>query len=286
MSIPLDVLVKWSRPGKSENSKNTYEAMKRVLNNRLGSGYDVFLQGSYHNNTHVKDNSDIDVVVVDKNIIITNNFLNILGSLDKLKNFKNSLFNSINNASNFNFSLGNKTIKYDGNINYVPVDIVPCGYYNTSWDKNTLGTILYDSKLGKYFINYPKQHYQNGANKNELTKQNFKKTVRMFKNARNHLANKGLIANENIAPSYFLECLVYNVPNTLFNDNEQDTFYNVISWMYNNRYGISVLKCQNGIQDLFGNMDNGPIIYNKWNANNARLFIEKLAYLWDNWGAL
>ena len=34
-----------------------------IINN-----YELFLQGSYHNTTHVKENSDIDVVVLNKNI--------------------------------------------------------------------------------------------------------------------------------------------------------------------------------------------------------------------------
>ena len=66
MAIPFQTLEAWSKPGKSENSKVTYEKLYNIIDSRMISKYEIFLQGSYHNATHVKENSDIDVVVLNK----------------------------------------------------------------------------------------------------------------------------------------------------------------------------------------------------------------------------
>ncbi len=283
MAIPLEVLVSWSKTGKSDNSKITYDAIKTVIENNLGYNYDIFLQGSYHNTTHVKDNSDIDVVVVNKSLTINNTLYGLYGDLNSLHNFKRGLYYHIQNANNFNFALGNKTIKYSGNSYYVPADIVPCGYYKGAQYGAPVGTILYDTNLGKYFINYPRQHYDNGTLKSSLTNDNFKKTVRMFKNARNYAVKKNILSSEDIAPSYFLECLIYNVPNTAFLGNESNIFFNVLKWLCDNRQNLANLKCQNGIQNLFG-YDVSNVTYNKWNTSDAISFIDNITYIWNNWG--
>lgn len=286
MAIPFQTLEAWSKPGKSENSKVTYEKLYNIIDSRLISNYEIFLQGSYHNTTHVKENSDIDVVVLNKNIIIDNTLYGLRGNLEDLKSWKSTLFYKIQGAQNFNFALGNKTIKYAGNSNYVPADIVPCGCYKSAVIGSQLGTILYDSNSRKFFINYPKQHYENGVSKSQQTNSNFKKTVRMFKNARNYAVRKGLLRNEEIAPSYFLECLIYNVPNSCFNGNEQYIFYNAARWLLQNTHIFSNMKCQNGIQKLFGYDDNNMLTYNKWSTSNAITFINAIANLWDNWSRL
>ena len=167
MAIPYDILVNWARPGKSENSKITYNVLKNIIENKTEPNTEIFLQGSYHNTTHVKENSDIDIVVINPKIVINNTIYGLNGPLYQLQNWKNVLYNSINGTQNFSFTKGNKTIKYKGNLNYVPTDIVPCGYYKGSTIGSEIGTILFDSNKGKYFINYPRQHYDNGNIKSE-----------------------------------------------------------------------------------------------------------------------
>lgn len=285
MAIPLEILQNWSKQGKSDNSKITYEAIKNLIERELGYNYDIFLQGSYHNTTHVKENSDIDIVVIDKNLTINNSPLRLYGNIGDLQNFKSRLFYHIQYQNNFTFELGNKTIKYAGNNYYVEADIVPCAYYR-EYSSFQVGTIIYDTDSEKYFINYPRQHYDNGVQKSNSTNDNFKKTVRMFKNARNYAVKKHILSSEDIAPSYFLECLIYNVPNIYFLGNESSIFLNVLKWLYNHKSNLANLKCQNGIQKLFGNPDTSSITYNKWNTANANTFIDKIIYLWNNWSQI
>jgi len=283
MGIPLDVLQKWSQPGKSENSKTTYQIFQDLLINKLGNNLKIFLQGSYHNSTHVKENSDIDIVVLNNDIIINNTLYGLTGNLPDLRQWKNIIYNRINGAQNIYLTNDHKTIKYKGNNNYVPVDIIPCGYYRGSVVGSPVGIIIYDSFNNCYFVNYPEQHYDNGTLKSNSTDGNFKKTVRMFKNARNKAVDKGYLQNIDKCPSYFLECLVFNVPDDNFTGNEKDVFYNVIKYLYTNINNLNNIKCQNKIQNLFGQTDFGTIRYNKWNISDAIESVNAITKLWDNW---
>lgn len=81
-------------------------------------------------------------------------------------------------------------------------------------------------------MNYPKQHSTNCTAKHQATNQWFKPTVRILKNMRNGMASAGLIEKK-IAPSYYLEGLLYNVPNDKFGTNYEDTFVNAYNWIIN-----------------------------------------------------
>jgi hypothetical protein len=63
--------------------------------------------------------------------------------------------------------------------------------------------------------NYPKQQSQYLTKKHQNTNNRVKPLVRIFKNMRNNLVADGKIGQK-IAPSYFIEGLLYNVPNDKF----------------------------------------------------------------------
>ena len=69
--------------------------------------------------------------------------------------------------------------------------------------------------------NFPKQHADNCTAKHQATNQNFKRMVRVIKNMRNSIIEKGLLADK-VAPSYFIEGMLYNVPNDTFTGSYQD----------------------------------------------------------------
>ena len=54
--------------------------------------------------------------------------------------------------------------------------------------------------------------------------------MRILKNVRRAMVNDGLI-NKTIAPSYFLEGLLYNVPNDKFSSSFEDTIVSSIDWV-------------------------------------------------------
>ena len=67
MAIPLSQLETWSHQGAIQGSSSTYNTIKTVLerstNPYAGKNYDVFLQGSYCNDTNIYAESDVDIII-------------------------------------------------------------------------------------------------------------------------------------------------------------------------------------------------------------------------------
>ena len=258
MAIPIEILQKWARPGKNEMSSQTYHALREILMNKLDIPQsDIYLQGSYRNSTNVRDNSDIDIVVE-------------FSPKYDVRYLKDYVYRCVQNANNFHFTTGSKTVKYKGLRNqYVPADIVPCVTVANKQDC----VKIYDSSRGIVIENYPKVHIRNVENKSGRTSGNSKKAVRMLKNARNYLEDKGYRAG---ISSYTIECMVYNIPDGEFVGNEYDVYYHILNWLCNNKISLSSMKTQDGKNLLFYTGGRS--------ANTASLFIDDLVNLWNNWG--
>ena len=96
----------------------------------------------------------------------------------------------------------------------------------------------------------------------------------MFKAARDCLVENNVI-EEDIAPSYFIECLLYNVPDGLFRPRLVKSYKGIVDYL--STTNLQQFKCQNGIRELFGS--SGEL----WSVNKARKFIRALVRLWDKW---
>jgi hypothetical protein len=71
----------------------------------------------------------------------------------------------------------------------------------------------------------------------------------MFKNVRNYLVRRGEL-EDSLAPSYFLECLLYNVPDAAFGTSWVNTYRAVLQRLWTTP--LSGYVCQNGVDSLFG----------------------------------
>ena len=60
MAIPEAQLVRWSHQGSIQGSSATYAIVKRALE---APNSEVFLQGSYGNDTNIYAESDVDVII-------------------------------------------------------------------------------------------------------------------------------------------------------------------------------------------------------------------------------
>ena len=128
--------------------------------------------------------------------------------------------------------------------------------------------------------NFPKYHFENGSAKNSPTQTDgwYKPSVRMFKNARERIIG-GDGTRRKQFPSYFVECLQYNVPNGLYGSSYQSTYFKVINYL------VKVLSttesdrfvCQNYKRLLFGTGST------QWNKSDAQAFVAHLVHLWDSW---
>jgi len=116
-----------------------------------------------------------------------------------------------------------------------------------------------------------------GKNQNYRTSSNYKSTARIFRNIKAHLVITGEI-NSNLAPSYFVECLIYNGKDNCFTQNTyQLKVYELLQQFVSDFADNSVNNyvCQNEQRQLFGNGDQ------QWNKADAEKFLAQIIKLWD-----
>ena len=285
MSIPENQLKTWANQGAQTSSQNTYSSVKTALARHIwptGMNYEVYLQGSYPNATNIYGDSDIDIVVESSSIFYDNRPLALkrqMGwsmSSSGWPHFRNEVIKALtNNYGSNKVSQANKCIKVKGDGgNRLNADVVPCcTYVHYRGATHIAVGITFWTQSEQQVVNYPKLHLENGRRKNNICSSQYKPNIRVFKNARN-VAQK-----DNSYPSYFLECLVYNVPSSNFSNKHTVTYVNCIKWLYqvaqNNR--LDEVYCQNGGQPMFGDA------LHQSNTADAKRLIIDLAKLWDQW---
>ena len=137
------------------------------------------------------------------------------------------------------------------------------------------GIGFYLSDEQRWVVSFPQQHHSRGLKKEKAANYRFKRTIRVFKAARNRLVAKKVLAKD-VAPSYFIECLLYNVPDSLFKPKLAPTYTGILDWLGTARR--KDFKCQNGQVELFGSGRE------QWSQKKARAFIKALQDMWDTWG--
>ena len=139
--------------------------------------------------------------------------------------------------------------------------------------KKGIGFYLPDER--RWVVSYPQQHHERGLIKEEATSRRFKRTIRMFKAARNHLVDQGELTKDD-APSYFIECLLYNVPDGLFAPKLAPTYSGILTWLKTAK--LKDFQCQNGQVPLFGSQRE------QWTVAKSQAFVKAMQELWDTWG--
>ena len=79
-----------------------------------------------------------------------------------------------------------------------------------------------------------------------------------------------------VAPSYYLEGLLYNVPNDKFGKNYQDSFVKVINWII--EADRSKFVCANEQYHLLH--ENSPVT---WRKEKCEAFLTAAIDLWNQW---
>ena len=291
VAIPESQLSPWSNHGAQETAKRTHEAIRRVLAAHTwpsGMTYDIYLQGSYRNDTNIRGDSDVDLVLelgptvrYNSDLLSPYDQQRLASSFDpaahSLNDFRREALKALEAGFGSSFvNQGSKSIKVNGNGSRLPADVVVCLEYRryTSFSIYAKGMTFWALRDKLWVINYPKLHYKNGAEKSSRTDDRYKRTVRMFKNARNYLESQGMITAK-LAPSYFLECLFYNAPDSAFQADFQETYCAAVNWMA--RSDFTKLVCQNGQQYLFGTSAE------QWTIANANALADQFVNLWNGW---
>jgi hypothetical protein len=282
MGIPESQLETWSHQGAINTAKATHESIRKALRSYEwpeGVVYEVYLQGSYKNDTNIRSDSDVDVVAQLNSTFYSNlseeqkRILRLSPASYSWSDFRVDAFKALKDY--YRQSLitdGNKSLKVKANSGRLPADVIVCSQYRKYRSVNNYdyveGMCFRSKNDGRQIINFPYHHYDNGVSRHQNSNQWYKPVVRLFKNSR------GCIPGD-ATPSYFLECMLYNVPNSNFGKSYQDSFCNIVNWL--NGAHLENFICQNGQLKLFG------LTQEQWNTNQAKEFIKNQISLWNNW---
>lgn len=154
----------------------------------------------------------------------------------------------------------------------IPCEILPC--YTLSDSKDCQSVIIYDSFIDKNVAAFPRLHCEHLAEKDKATNGQFIKMVRIFRNIRDILVSNQVI-DEKFAPSYFIECLLYNVPNKLFEGKFQSSMLKILNYLAN--CNLSKFVCAHNQFKMFGNNSDA------WTTYKARSFINLIIQIWEEY---
>ncbi len=295
MGIPEAQLKTWSHQGSITQSSTTYNGIKCVLESTTvpysNKNYEVFLQGSYRNATNIYAESDVDIVIRLDDCWYED--------IDKLPDDQRRAYRAAYSSAAYGYhdfrqdvlsvlqaeyrdvEIGNKALHVAASGSRRSADVIVAvqfrRYYkflsvcNQSYEE---GMCFFDLS-GQRIVNYPRQHSTNCKTKHQNTEMKFKPVVRMFKNIRGKLVKDRLIARD-VAPSYYIEGLLYNVPNCKFTIDYRDCFFNCISWIQ--QADRTKFVCANGQYPLLE--DNSPVT---WQAVKCKKFLQATVELWNQW---
>ena len=135
----------------------------------------LFLQGSFANNTNVRNKSDVDIAIILESTFIPKYRYGITGtsyghsvSSDSLHSFKDDVQRALEYKFGKDVERKDKSIKINGNTYRVDTDTVPSMRYRDysndyNYDDNNYveGIVIYPDSGGE-IINYPELHIKNG----------------------------------------------------------------------------------------------------------------------------
>lgn len=295
MPIPEAQLETWSHQGSVTQSSSTYNTIKSVLENSTtpyaGKKFEVFLQGSYGNSTNIYAESDVDIVIQLDDCFHRD--LSMLTAAEKALywsafpdtaiytdvDFKRDVLSVLKEQYGSAVKAGDKAIAIDGSGSRRKADVIVAIQFRrylkfrSSNDFEFVEGICFRNGSGELISNYPKQHSANLTKKHQNTSEWFKPTVRVFKNIRSQMVDKGLIKS-GIAPSYYIEGLLYNVPDGKLANSYNDSVVNTLNW-YLQEASKTNLLCANKQQYL---LKDGC-----WNQANCDVFVEAAVKFWNLW---
>lgn len=239
----------WRKPpSDTEEAKlaNSLRLVKEAINEDAilnKKSIDIFAQGSYANDTNVRLNSDIDINLRLNDTVYfhleegkTKSDYGYTDTTYTFSEYKNTIESAlIRKFGRDAVERKDKCITVKGTSTRVVTDVVATFKYNRHEKTGVQVGAKFITDKYIQVICYPLQHIENGKTKNAQTQRRFKRTTRLFRRVRYKMINDKISISPNIT-SFLLECLVYNVPNHIFNDNGTWTeiLRQAIIYLYNN----------------------------------------------------
>lgn len=296
MAVPESQLETWAKQGSISGSSTTYNHIKRTLE-ASGTPYadkefSVFLQGSYGNDTNIYAESDVDVVIQ-----LETTFQHDVSALTEnaksafnkayasatytYSDFKRDVVTVLIETYGYDVKPGKKAITVPPGSGRRKADVIVAIEYrqyrkfNSVYDEDYVKGILFYTSSGEKIINYPKPHSKNLTIKHQGTEGWLKPMVRVVKNMRSRLVDKGKL-NASDAPSYYLEGLLYNVPSEKFGSSYGDSFCEAINWI--KKSDKTQLVCAN---EQFYLLRSG--LHVCWEPSRCDKFLYSVSDLWNGW---
>ncbi|MCW3694352.1 MULTISPECIES: nucleotidyltransferase domain-containing protein [Burkholderia cepacia complex] len=296
MAISESQLETWSHLGSVQQSAKTYETIQKALNDGSSpysaKDFSVFLQGSYGNGTNVYRDSDVDVVIqLNQTYYANTNALDpdAKANYDRAfspatytyREFKADVLAWLQEKFGSDVKPGKKAIFIKGNGSRRDADVIVCSQHrryraaSTGIDSEYDEGIIFWANDGAEIVNFPKQHSESCTRKHQNTNSQFKRMVRICKNMRNRMIDDGYIA-DGVAPSYFLEGMLWNVPTDQFVQSYEESFVNIFNWVL--RADKTQLACANDLYWLV--RDNANVC---WSTGNFDAYLAAARTYWNDW---
>ena len=214
----------WTGPS-SDTERDKQERTERMIREAIeahdafdGYKFSVYAKGSYANQTNVRSDSDVDIVVHCHECVYWAE--ESPGARPASTSYSGpwtptKLRAEVKAALRAKFGeqvddSGSTAIVVRSSSARIDADVVPSltyRYYFASGGSRD-GTRVF-RKNGSWLNNFPAQHLAEGNRKNTATNTYFKQAVRILKRVENLMLTNDVHRE---VPSYFVECLVYNCP--------------------------------------------------------------------------
>lgn len=296
MSIPESQLDTWAHQGSIMQSSTTYNTIKKSLESAdsdyAGKDYTVFLQGSYGNDTNIYSESDVDIV-----IRLNSCFYHDLENLPEDQKaafekthsdatygyfeFKKDVMAFLDKTYGDSIKPGGKAIKIKASGNRRNADVLITNEYRryykflSTYDESYDAGICFFSADNTRIANYPDQHSANCTAKHQATNEWFKPMVRVLKNLREKLIEDKVI-EAGVAPTYYIEGMLYNVPKEKFGKSYDDSFVNCMNWIL--EADRSKFLCAN--EQYYLLREGSPVT---WRDSKCTAFLTAACDLWKQW---
>ena len=234
------LLSQWIKPSSDDEQVQQDRAQRMVTDAvkahdplKTASLY-VFAKGSYANNTNVRRDSDVDIVVECHDCMYYDYLPGQAPATSSSAPYtgiwtppllRAEVTTAIKNA------FGASSVDSTGNVALTvaavagsrpSIDVIPSFDYMRYDDPNKIfkhrGSCVFPMS-GSKIVNWPDQQLNNGRAKNQRTGSRYKNYVRALKNAENTLVKAGTITAK---PSYLMECLVWNVSDSTLKSGTLD----------------------------------------------------------------
>jgi len=243
-----DLLSRWAEPS-NDAEQDRQERAERMVNQAIeasplaGTLHEVYPKGSYPNQTNVRLDSDVDIVVECRESVYYDSAPGVAPPVQRplytgpwsQASWRTAVTKAIQDCFGSQVDASGKIAIF---VPEVPgsrpsIDVVPSHQYHRYYGHGEYeyiqGSAVWTTE-GQQIVNWPEQQLTHGKAKDQDTRGRYKQMVRALKRAENVLVERKTIDE---VPSYFMECLVYNVDDAWLTQGTLDiAFANTLGFLY------------------------------------------------------